>query len=177
MWFYSIPPLGFVCTLRQADESESAADLIGTEDPYRFLFKARAIARLRCVLGAWEYSVELTMRSVWGTPPPKRLSDHWAIGQAPSGRIYYLNHQSKTTHWIRPCGVPPPKEGVYLQLPDGWEFRPHPKAYFLDHNTKTTHNCDPRPVPSGWEQRYSNCGPFFSCGLFGARFSVHSSVY
>ena len=28
-----------------------------------------------------------------------------------------------------------------MPLPQGWEFRRHPKPHFLDHNTRTSHSC------------------------------------
>jgi len=54
-----------------------------------------------------------------------------------SGRIYFLNHVTKTTTWDDP-----------RPLPYGWETKVDPrsgKKYFVNHNAKTTTWNDPRP--------------------------------
>ncbi|ESO12819.1 hypothetical protein HELRODRAFT_62284, partial [Helobdella robusta] len=47
----------------------------------------------------------------------------------PSGRPYYVDHNTKTTSWDRPTPLPP-----------GWEMRldEHGRPYYVDHNTRTT---------------------------------------
>lgn len=46
-----------------------------------------------------------------------------------NGRVYYIDHNTKTTTWERP-----------LPLPPGWERRADPRGriYYVDHNTRTT---------------------------------------
>jgi hypothetical protein len=54
-----------------------------------------------------------------------------------SDRIYFVDHNNKTTSWDDP-----------RPLPKGWERKIDPrtkKSYFLDHNRKTTTWEDPRP--------------------------------
>jgi hypothetical protein len=54
-----------------------------------------------------------------------------------TGRVYYLNHNTKATTWDDP-----------RPLPYGWERRVDKKTgknYFVDHNTKKTSWDDPRP--------------------------------
>nr|XP_033797302.1 NEDD4-like E3 ubiquitin-protein ligase WWP2 isoform X1 [Geotrypetes seraphini] len=51
----------------------------------------------------------------------------WEQRDLPSGRLYYVDHNTKTTTWERP-------------LPAGWEKRVDPRGryYYVDHNTRTT---------------------------------------
>ncbi|XP_060041244.1 NEDD4-like E3 ubiquitin-protein ligase WWP2 isoform X2 [Erinaceus europaeus] len=51
----------------------------------------------------------------------------WEQRELPSGRVYYVDHNTKTTTWERP-------------LPPGWEKRTDPRGrfYYVDHNTRTT---------------------------------------
>ena len=54
-----------------------------------------------------------------------------------TGRLYFVNHFTKTTQWEDP-----------RPLPLGWEVRMDDRLkrkYFIDHNTQTTHWDDPRP--------------------------------
>ncbi|XP_026575645.1 NEDD4-like E3 ubiquitin-protein ligase WWP2 isoform X2 [Pseudonaja textilis] len=51
----------------------------------------------------------------------------WEQRELPNGRVYYVDHNTKSTTWERP-------------LPPGWEKRVDPRGryYFVDHNTRTT---------------------------------------
>uniref|UniRef100_A0A8C5J6E6 E3 ubiquitin-protein ligase n=1 Tax=Junco hyemalis TaxID=40217 RepID=A0A8C5J6E6_JUNHY len=51
----------------------------------------------------------------------------WEQRELPNGRVYYVDHNNKTTTWERP-------------LPPGWEKRVDPRGryYYVDHNTRTT---------------------------------------
>ncbi|KAG7473213.1 hypothetical protein MATL_G00093320 [Megalops atlanticus] len=51
----------------------------------------------------------------------------WEQRVLPHGRVYYVDHNTKTTTWERP-------------LPQGWEKRVDPRGryYYVDHNTRTT---------------------------------------
>lgn len=53
----------------------------------------------------------------------------WEQRVDPHGRIYYVDHTSKTTAWERPRPLPP-----------GWERRTDSRGrtYYVDHNTRTT---------------------------------------
>lgn len=54
-----------------------------------------------------------------------------------TGKIYFLDHNTKTTSWEDP-----------RPLPRGWELKKDKKTgriYFIDHNRKTTTWTDPRP--------------------------------
>uniref|UniRef100_A0A8C7SPY2 E3 ubiquitin-protein ligase n=1 Tax=Oncorhynchus mykiss TaxID=8022 RepID=A0A8C7SPY2_ONCMY len=60
------------------------------------------------------------------------------------GRIYYVDHNTRTTTWQRPT-----MESVLQNedpLPQGWEIRYTREGvrYFVDHNTRTTTFSDPR---------------------------------
>lgn len=58
---------------------------------------------------------------------PDALPAGWEQRQLPNGRVYYVDHNTKTTTWERP-------------LPPGWEKRTDPRGrfYYVDHNTRTT---------------------------------------
>ncbi|XP_019360889.1 PREDICTED: NEDD4-like E3 ubiquitin-protein ligase WWP2 isoform X1 [Gavialis gangeticus] len=55
------------------------------------------------------------------------LPPGWEQRELPNGRVYYVDHNTKTTTWERP-------------LPPGWEKRvdPRGRSYYVDHNTRTT---------------------------------------
>ncbi|XP_010209933.1 PREDICTED: NEDD4-like E3 ubiquitin-protein ligase WWP2 [Tinamus guttatus] len=55
------------------------------------------------------------------------FSFRWEQRELPNGRVYYVDHNNKTTTWERP-------------LPTGWEKRVDPRGryYYVDHNTRTT---------------------------------------
>ncbi|CAL8262639.1 unnamed protein product [Merluccius merluccius] len=55
------------------------------------------------------------------------LPDGWEQRVLPHGRVYYVDHNTKTTTWERP-------------LPPGWEKRVDQRGrfYYVDHNTRTT---------------------------------------
>ncbi|KAF5919546.1 hypothetical protein HPG69_000145 [Diceros bicornis minor] len=60
-------------------------------------------------------------------PFDKLLNEVWEQRELPNGRVYYVDHNTKTTTWERP-------------LPPGWEKRTDPRGrfYYVDHNTRTT---------------------------------------
>ncbi|NWR66576.1 WWP2 ligase, partial [Bucorvus abyssinicus] len=60
-------------------------------------------------------------------PAPDALPPGWEQRELPNGRVYYVDHNNKTTTWERP-------------LPPGWEKRVDPRGryYYVDHNTRTT---------------------------------------
>lgn len=76
--------------------------------------------------------------------------------RAPNGRIFFIDHNQKTTTWIDPrtgcashlpavaaAGAEADELGA---LPEGWEERVHTdgRIFFIDHNTRTTQWEDPR---------------------------------
>ncbi|KAJ8248840.1 hypothetical protein GJAV_G00228300 [Gymnothorax javanicus] len=60
-------------------------------------------------------------------PVQETLPTGWEQRVLPHGRVYYVDHNTKTTTWERP-------------LPHGWEKRVDPRGrfYYVDHNTRTT---------------------------------------
>uniref|UniRef100_A0A6Q2XKZ9 E3 ubiquitin-protein ligase n=1 Tax=Esox lucius TaxID=8010 RepID=A0A6Q2XKZ9_ESOLU len=60
-------------------------------------------------------------------PVPESLPNGWEQRVLPHGRVYYVDHNTKTTTWERP-------------LPPGWEKRVDQRGrfYYVDHNTRTT---------------------------------------
>ncbi|KAM4614272.1 NEDD4-like E3 ubiquitin-protein ligase WWP2 isoform 2-T2 [Discoglossus pictus] len=61
-----------------------------------------------------------------------------------NGRVYYVNHNTRTTQWEDPR-----TQGMIQEpaLPPGWEMKYTGEGirYFVDHNTRTTTFKDPRP--------------------------------
>lgn len=60
------------------------------------------------------------------------------------GRVYFVNHISKTTQWEDPRRM---DNNIFdIPLPQGFEMRQtrEGKVYFVDHNTATTTFRDPR---------------------------------
>jgi hypothetical protein len=57
------------------------------------------------------------------------LPPGWEERRAPNNRVYYLDHNTRTTTWTRP-----------QPLPTGWEMRidPRGRPYYVDHTTRTT---------------------------------------
>lgn len=61
----------------------------------------------------------------------------WEARQDRTGRLYFVNHVSKSTQWEDP-----------RPMPNGWEMKSDDKLkrkYFIDHLHKTTSWTDPRP--------------------------------
>ncbi|CAI5668102.1 unnamed protein product [Oreochromis niloticus] len=60
-------------------------------------------------------------------PTTDSLPAGWEQRVLPHGRVYYVDHNTKTTTWERP-------------LPPGWEKRVDQRGrfYYVDHNTRTT---------------------------------------
>ncbi|KAJ3375850.1 hypothetical protein GGF31_003055 [Allomyces arbusculus] len=86
----------------------------------------------------------------------------WEMRTMPSGRPYFVDHNTRTTTWDDPRGqqsipaAPPSAPSVAMTLdqrdevlgplPDGWEMRTAQlgRVYFVDHNTQKTTWDDPR---------------------------------
>ncbi|CAH1779730.1 unnamed protein product [Owenia fusiformis] len=71
------------------------------------------------------------------------LPDGWEKRVDANGRVYFVNHQNRTTQWEDPR-----TQGIMQEdpLPEGWEMRYTGEGvrYFVDHNTRTTTFQDPR---------------------------------
>ena len=73
------------------------------------------------------------------------LPSGWARSRNSSGRIYYIDHNTRTTSFTHPCYRDTSGDALG-PLPAGWEKREgrDGRVYFLDHNK---HECvwkDPR---------------------------------
>ena len=96
------------------------------------------------------------------------LPPGWEQRQTPEGRVYFVDHNTRTTTWVDPrrqqyirrYGQNASNASVQQQpvsqlgpLPSGWEMRltNTARVYFVDHNTKTTTWDDPR-LPSSLDQ-------------------------
>ncbi|KAF8158110.1 HECT-domain-containing protein [Crassisporium funariophilum] len=72
----------------------------------------------------------------------------WEERHTSTGRLYFVDHNTRTTTWIDPRS--PKQKHVAAAggpLPSGWEMRVTSgtrRVYFVDHNTKTTSWVDPR---------------------------------
>ncbi|XP_050674590.1 E3 ubiquitin-protein ligase Nedd-4 isoform X3 [Leptidea sinapis] len=93
-------------------------------------------------------------------PNSDGLPTGWSMQRAPNGRIFFIDHNNKTTTWVDPrtgCASGLPSAVVAASsaeaeadelgpLPEGWEERVHTdgRIFFIDHNTRTTQWEDPR---------------------------------
>uniref|UniRef100_A0ACB8E600 Uncharacterized protein n=1 Tax=Sphaerodactylus townsendi TaxID=933632 RepID=A0ACB8E600_9SAUR len=101
-----------------------------------------------------------------GPPPllpavrdPGPLPKGWEVRNAPSGRLFFIDHNAKMTTWEDPrLKMPPPVRrkpsldpGELGPLPPGWEERIHTdgRPFFINHNAKTTQWEDPRLQGAG----------------------------
>lgn len=96
------------------------------------------------------------------------LPPGWEQRHTPEGRMYFVDHNTRTTTWVDPrrqqyirmYGNNASGQSIQQQpvsqlgpLPSGWEMRltNTARVYFVDHNTKTTTWDDPR-LPSSLDQ-------------------------
>lgn len=93
-------------------------------------------------------------------PSPEGLPAGWSLQVAPNGRLFFIDHNTKTTTWVDPrTGKPSdlPRHGSISggqqntmddlgPLPDGWEERVHTdgRIFFIDHTARITQWEDPR---------------------------------
>ncbi|XP_054984141.1 E3 ubiquitin-protein ligase NEDD4 isoform X2 [Sorex araneus] len=103
-------------------------------------------------------------------PTSSGLPPGWEEKQDERGRPYYVDHNSRTTTWVKPAAQVPAGRGASAgpqpaaptrdptptgtqaseeeprALPSGWEVRhaANGRPFFIDHNTKTTTWEDPR---------------------------------
>ncbi|XP_053305483.1 NEDD4-like E3 ubiquitin-protein ligase WWP2 isoform X1 [Spea bombifrons] len=93
---------------------------------------------------------QLSQRFMYQSPasapdndPLGPLPNGWEKHQD-NGRVYYVNHNTRTTQWEDPR-----TQGMIQEpaLPPGWEMKYTSEGirYFVDHNTRTTTFKDPRP--------------------------------
>ncbi|XP_064475308.1 E3 ubiquitin-protein ligase NEDD4-like isoform X2 [Ornithodoros turicata] len=90
---------------------------------------------------------------------PEGLPAGWSLQVAPNGRVFFIDHNTKTTTWVDPrTGKPSalPQHGALPgkpdgvddlgPLPDGWEERIHTdgRIFFIDHTARITQWEDPR---------------------------------
>uniref|UniRef100_A0A8C0EIC1 E3 ubiquitin-protein ligase n=1 Tax=Bubo bubo TaxID=30461 RepID=A0A8C0EIC1_BUBBB len=93
-------------------------------------------------------------------PTSSGLPPGWEERQDEKGRSYYIDHNSRTTTWIKPVVQEDPRLKISAHprrktsldpvdlgpLPPGWEERTHTdgRIFFINHNTKKTQWEDPR---------------------------------
>lgn len=79
------------------------------------------------------------------------LPPGWEQRITTEGRVYFVDHENRTTTWNDPRLNPNRNQNAAYNkpLPSGWEMRRNEKGriYFVDHNTKITTWDDPR-IPS-----------------------------
>ncbi|KAL4613358.1 E3 ubiquitin-protein ligase NEDD4 isoform X2 [Arapaima gigas] len=119
-------------------------------------------------------------------PTSAGLPPGWEEKQDSKGRVYYVNHNSRTTTWTRPLvqvlnavsptlyhppllspevspqhSPGPRSKPDYGFMPPGWEVRsaPNGRPFFIDHNTKTTTWDDPRLKIPVHMRRHSSLDP------------------
>lgn len=84
------------------------------------------------------------------TPAPKEpvpqlgfLPTGWESRLADNGKVYFVDHNTKTTTWLDPSKDQPSHSD---DLPNQWEISQadNGRTYFIDHSTRTTTWEDPR---------------------------------
>ncbi|KAL5481302.1 hypothetical protein EMCRGX_G021435 [Ephydatia muelleri] len=104
------------------------------------------------------------------------LPPGWEARTAPDGRVYYMDHNTRTSTWTKPPPPTPtptdsarrqssadslPVQTAGADLPPGWEARTAPdgRVYYMDHNTRTstwTKPPPPTPTPTDSARRQSS---------------------
>jgi hypothetical protein len=78
------------------------------------------------------------------------LPEGWERRMSKRGKIYYVDHNTRSTSWNLPTASTPSADPE--KLPPGWEMRhtPEGRPYFVDHNNLTSTYDDPRqePIPT-----------------------------
>ena len=98
-------------------------------------------------------------------PQLESMPPGWESRVADDGKVYFVDHNRKTTTWLDPRTG----DALKIYLPKGWEKGQTKagKTYFIDRNTKTTTWEDPRHheagilkagLPHGWEIREAERG-------------------
>lgn len=102
---------------------------------------------IRPVLASQEQNQIVQSNTSSGLPPG------WEQRITPEGRIYFVDHETRTTTWNDPRLQPKNNSAYSKPLPSGWEMRKNEKGriYFVDHNTKITTWDDPR-IPSALDE-------------------------
>ena len=94
------------------------------------------------------------------------LPPGWVERRTKDGRLYYVDHNTRSTTWTRPSsesnhdadhqahGGETNTAGLG-SLPSGWEERrtPDGELYYVDHNTRSTTWLDPRPANTRTKER------------------------
>uniref|UniRef100_A0A8B9N1C3 E3 ubiquitin-protein ligase n=1 Tax=Accipiter nisus TaxID=211598 RepID=A0A8B9N1C3_9AVES len=95
-----------------------------------------------------------------------------------NGRVYYVNHNTRTTQWEDPR-----TQGMIQEppLPPGWEMKYTNEGvrYFVDHNTRTTTFKDPRPGFESGSKQGGSPGAYdrsFRWKYHQFRFLCHSNA-
>ncbi|XP_066492989.1 NEDD4-like E3 ubiquitin-protein ligase WWP2 isoform X3 [Tiliqua scincoides] len=95
-----------------------------------------------------------------------------------NGRVYYVNHNTRTTQWEDPR-----TQGMIQEpaLPPGWEMKYTSERvrYFVDHNTRTTTFKDPRPGFESGNKQGGSPGAYdrsFRWKFHQFRFLCHSNA-
>ena len=89
-----------------------------------------------------------------GTSGKEALPPGWEVKVvAQSNRTYYVDHNTRTTTWVRPV---PDNEETFRPLPMGWERRTtedsRARLYFVNHNNKTTSWYHPCHLTEGTQE-------------------------
>ncbi|XP_026220742.1 NEDD4-like E3 ubiquitin-protein ligase WWP2 isoform X1 [Anabas testudineus] len=95
-----------------------------------------------------------------------------------NGRVYFVNHNTRTTQWDDPRTQGMIKEHP---LPPGWEMKYTPEGvrYFVDHNSRTTTFKDPRPGFESGSRQGGSPGAYdrsFRWKYHQFRFLCHSNA-
>uniref|UniRef100_A0A8C9T885 E3 ubiquitin-protein ligase n=1 Tax=Scleropages formosus TaxID=113540 RepID=A0A8C9T885_SCLFO len=129
-----------------------------------------------------QFSQRFLYQVTSGSP---HIAPHWlssldslAEKRQDNGRVYFVNHNTRTTQWEDPR-----TQGMIQEppLPPGWEMKYTAEGvrYFVDHNSRTTTFKDPRPGFESGSRQGGSPGAYdrsFRWKYHQFRFLCHSNA-
>mmetsp|Transcript_20765 Transcript_20765/g.29851 ORF Transcript_20765/g.29851 Transcript_20765/m.29851 type:complete len:963 (-) Transcript_20765:164-3052(-) len=99
------------------------------------------------------------------------LPTGWEKRTAPDGRSYYVDHNTRSTHWTLPAGVIPARRSISMQHVQPVRPAPHAEPALTElsdrfsnisvNPNQATTMTGKRALPSGWEMRYTKDGRIY----------------
>lgn len=139
------PPLLLLLLLSQRNTTQRTLDdpqLDGVGDwlsgrsPERQPNQSRSDGSSNTAVTATADAAAAAMPGVARQQDSTALPEGWEMQRDHTGRPYYVDHNTRSTHWELPVST----AMAVAALPPGWEVRSNNdgRAYYVDHNTRTT---------------------------------------
>jgi len=105
----------------------------------------------------------VTTNSNQQPPQPADLPPNWSLQIAPNGRVFFIDHNTKTTTWLHPVTKQPSAVPQKGSIPPN---RIRSSSITQSSNNNSTSNAlttvdDAGPLPAGWEERVHSDGRIF----------------